>query len=100
MVRLVVLFPISGAAAPILIAGAIPSLIVVLAAPAAIIYMFAFVALTPVCGLLVWRVLPLDRNAQALGELVNVLASARNSTMVTRAARQANRLTSLPSGWR
>ncbi len=100
MVRLFILFAISGAAAPILIAGAIPSLIVVLAAPPAIIYMFAYVALTPVCGLLIWRVLPLNRNAQAIGDLVNVVASARTSPLVARAARGANRLTSLPSGWR
>ncbi|MFY9657491.1 MAG: hypothetical protein WAK01_13075 [Methylocystis sp.] len=100
MVRLFILFAISGAAAPILIVGAIPSLIVVMAAPPAIIYVFAFIALTPVCGLLVRRVLPLDRNAQALGELVNVVANARNSALLARAARQANRLTSLPSGWR
>jgi hypothetical protein len=100
MVRLLVLFVISGAAAPILIAGAIPSLIVVMAAPPAIIYAFAFVALTPMCGLLVSRLLPLDRNAQALGELINFLASARHSTLMARAARQANRLTSLSSGWR
>jgi len=100
MVRLFIIFAISGAAAPILIVGAIPSLIVVMAAPPAIIYVFAFIALTPVCGLLVWRILPLDRNAQALGELVNVLANAKHSALLARAARQANRLTSLPSGWR
>ena len=100
MARLFILFALSGAAAPILIAGAIPSLIVVMAAPPAMIYMLAFVALTPVCGLFVRRILPLDRNAQALGELVNVLASARNATLATRAARQPNRFTSLPSGFR
>jgi hypothetical protein len=100
MVRLFILFAISGAAAPILIVGAIPSLIVVMTVPATIIYVFAFIALTPVCGLLVWRILPLDRNAHALGDLVNVVASARTSALVGRAARQANRLTSLPSGWR
>jgi len=57
MIRLVLL-ALLGSAAPILIMGAVPSAIVLITAPLALIYVFAFVALTPLCGLVLCRVLP------------------------------------------
>jgi len=99
MVRLF-LFAIMGAAAPILIVGALPSAILLMAAPPAFIYLFAFVALTPMCGVLVWCILPPVRKSQAIGELINIVASAGDQALVARAARRANRVTPISSDWR
>ena len=99
MVRLF-LFAIMGAAAPIFIVGAIPSVIVLLAAPPAFIYVLAFVALTPMCGIVVWRILPPVRNSPAIGGLIQLVAHAGDQAYLARAARRANRVASLPSEWR
>ena len=98
MIRLFLLATM-GALAPVLIVGAIPSVIVLMAAPPAFIYMFAFVALTPMCGVLVWRILPPLRNSETLGELVSKVANASDSAFVARAVRRTNRAASLPSEW-
>jgi hypothetical protein len=97
MVRLFIL-AIMGAVAPVLLVGAIPSVIVLMAAPPAFIYVFAFIALTPLCGAVVWRVLPPLRNSEALAEIFNRIANAGDSVLVARIARA--RLTSLPFDWR
>jgi hypothetical protein len=99
MIRLLLL-AIMSAVAPVLIVGAIPSVIVLTAAPPAFIYLFAFVALTPMCGAVVWRILPPLRNSEALGQLVNRVANAGDSASVARGARRMNRTASLPSDWR
>jgi len=99
MVRLFLL-AVMGAAAPIFVVGAIPSVIVLMAAPPAFIYLFAFVALTPTCGLVIWRILPPIRNSRALGDLINMVANAGDSAFLAKEARRANRVTSLPSHWR
>jgi hypothetical protein len=99
MVRLFLL-AIMGAVAPVLIVGAIPSAIVLMAAPPAFIYVFAFVALTPMCGVLVWRILPPLRNSETLGEIVSKVANAGDSAFVARAVRRTNRAASLPSDLR
>jgi fatty acid desaturase len=99
MIRLFLL-AITGAVAPVLIVGAIPSVIVLMAAPPAFIYLFAFVALTPMCGAVAWRVLPPLRNSEALGDLVNKVANAGDVVFVGRAVRRTNRAASLPSDWR
>ncbi len=94
------LLAIMGAVAPVLIVGAIPSAIVLMAAPPVFIYVFAFVSLTPMCGAVVWRILPPLRNSEALGELVSKVANASDSAFVARAVRRTNRAASLPSDWR
>ena len=95
MIRLFLL-AIMAAVAPVLIVGAIPSVIVLMAAPLAFIYVFAFVALTPMCGLVVWRIMPPLRNSETLGELVSKVANARDSSFIARAVRRTSRLASLP----
>ncbi len=97
MVRLFIL-AILGALAPVLLVGAIPSVIVLMAAPPALIYVLAFIALMPLCGAVVWHVLPPLRNSEALTELVNRVSNAGDSIFVARIARA--RLTSLPFDWR
>jgi len=99
MIRLF-LFAIMGAVAPVLIVGAIPSLIVLMAAPPAFIYMFAFIALTPMCGAVVWRVVPPLRNSERLGELINRVANVGDSAFLSITVRRSNRAPSLPSEWR
>lgn len=99
MVRLFIL-AIMGALAPVLIVGAIPSVLVLMAAPPAFIYVFAFIALTPLCGAVVWRVVPPLRNSEALAELINRFANAGDWVLVARLARRSDRLTSLPFNWR
>lgn len=105
MIRLFLL-AVMGAVAPVLIVGAIPSLIVLMAAPPAFIYIFAFIALTPMCGAVVWRVLPPVRNSETFGELINRVANAGDWVFVARMVRRSSRVTSLPrvpslpSDWR
>ena len=99
MIRLFLL-AIMGAIAPVLVVGAIPSLIVLMAAPPAFIYVFAFIALTPMCGVVVWRVLPPVRNSEALGELISRVANAGDWVFMARMTRRSNGVTSLPFDWR
>jgi len=99
MIRLFLL-AVMGAVAPVLVVGAIPSLIVLMAAPPAFIYMFAFVALTPMCGAVVWRAVPPLRNSELLGELINRVANAGDSAFLSITVRRTNRAPSLPSEWR
>jgi hypothetical protein len=98
MVRLFML-AIMGALAPALLVGAIPSVIVLMAAPPAFIYVFAFIALTPLCSAVLWRVAPPLRNSEALAELINRVAKG-DSVLMARLARRSDRLTSLPFDWR
>ncbi len=98
MVRLFML-AVMGALAPVLLVGAIPSVIVLMAAPPAFIYVFAFIALTPLCGVVVWRVAPPLRNSEALAELVNRFGSG-DLIALARIARRPDRLISLPFDWR
>ena len=98
MVRLF-LMAVMGAVAPVLVVGAVPSLIVLMAAPPAFIYVFAFVALTPMCGIVVWRILPPVRNSEAIGEIINRVANAGDLAFLSITVRRSNRATSLPSDW-
>jgi len=102
MIRLF-LMAVMSAMAPILIVGAVPSLIVLMAAPPALIYVLAFFALTPMCGLVVWRVVPPVRKSEALGELISRVANAGDSAFLliaVRNMRRSSRAASLPSEWR
>jgi hypothetical protein len=87
MIRLVIL-AVMGTLAPILIAGAFASTIVLMTAPLALIYVLAFVALTPISGLVLWRVLSSFRHVEPVGGFIHrrlSSATALNASVTHRA---------------
>jgi hypothetical protein len=89
MIRLVTLALI-GALAPMLVIGAIGAMIILMTAPVAVVYTFAFVALTPILGLLLWRLLHSMRPSEALGEFVDRVTDLARLILSSKSDRESS----------